>query len=114
MSAPADPRPAIRVTDGDVRLQVRLTPKASRDAVGRLERLSDGSQVLIVHVRALPADGAANAALLRLLADVVGVAKSKVELTAGHTSRVKTVRIAGGGEDAAKRLTALATAAEGC
>lgn len=112
MSLPADPRAALRVEPDGLRLRVRLTPKASRDAIGRLERLADGNEVLIVHVRALPAEGAANAALCRLLADVLDVAKSKVEVVAGHTSRVKTVRIAGAAETAAERLEGLAAAAK--
>lgn len=112
MSPPDDPRAAMRADANGLALRVRLTPKASRDAVGRLERLADGNEVLIVHVRALPAEGAANAALCRLLADVLDVAKSKVEVAAGHTSRVKTVRISGDAETAAKRLAGLAAAAK--
>lgn len=86
---------AIRPLPGGVDLRVRLTPKASRDALGRLERLGDGMEVMIAHVRALPADGEANAALSVLIAKTVGVAKTRVEVVAGHTSRVKTVRIQG-------------------
>ena len=112
MSPTADPRAAIRADANGLALRVRLTPKASRDAIGRLERLADGNEVLIVHVRALPAEGAANAALCRLVAEVLDVAKSKVEVAAGHTSRVKTVRIACDAETAAKRLSGLAAAAK--
>lgn len=111
MSAAA-PSPAIRVGPDGLTLRVRLTPRAGRDAVGRTERLSDGSEVLIVHVRALPSEGAANAALCRLLAEALGVAKSRVDLVAGATARVKTVRIAGDGEALADRLAALAAAAK--
>ena len=111
MSA-ADPRAALRPEAGGLVVRVRLTPKASRDAVGRLERLADGNEVLTAHVRALPADGAANAALARLLAETLDVAKSKVEVVAGHSSRVKSVRIACDGEAAAARLAALAATAK--
>jgi uncharacterized protein (TIGR00251 family) len=86
---------AVRRSADGVDLRVRLTPKASRDALGRFERLGDGHEVMLAHVRALPADGAANAALTQLVAKAVGVAKTKVEVVAGHTSRVKTVRIQG-------------------
>ena len=112
MSTPAEPRGAVRLESGGIGLQVRLTPKASRDSIGRLERLADGNEVLIVHVRALPSEGAANTALVRLLADVLGVAKSKVDLVAGRTSRVKTLRIAGDGPALAERLATLAAKAE--
>jgi uncharacterized protein (TIGR00251 family) len=95
-----------------LRLRVRLTPKASRDAVGRLERLADGTEVLIVHVRAAPSEGEANAALTRLLATALDVAKSKVELVSGQTARIKTLTIAGDGPALAQRLAALAATAK--
>ncbi len=112
MSATGGPPPAIRPQADGLRLRVRLTPKASRDAVGRLERLADGTEVLIVHVRAAPSEGAANAALTRLLADVLDVAKSKVDLVSGHTARVKTLKISGDGSALATRLATLAVAAK--
>lgn len=40
-------------------------------------------------------DGAANAELIRFLAERLSVPRSAVTITAGHTSRRKTVRIAG-------------------
>ena len=112
MTTPAGPSDALRVEADGLRLRIRLTPKASRDAVGRLERLADGTEVLIVHVRAAPSEGAANAALARLVADVLGVAKSRVELVAGHTARVKTLKIDGDGSALATRLGTLAAAAK--
>ncbi len=88
---------AWRATASGGDLRVRLTPKASRDAIGRRERLSDGNEVVIAHVRALPADGEANAALEALVAKAVGVAKSRVSVVSGKTSRVKVLRIEGDG-----------------
>ncbi len=94
-AATDDATRAIRPEADGLRLRVRLTPKASRDALGRLERLGDGNEVMLAHVRALPADGEANAALEAMVAKAVGVAKTKVEVVAGRTSRVKTLRIRG-------------------
>jgi uncharacterized protein YggU (UPF0235/DUF167 family) len=51
--------------------------------------------VLKVRVRAPPADGAANTALLRMMAHALGVAHRDGELAAGATSRIKRVRISG-------------------
>lgn len=82
------------VTDGIV-LMVRLTPRGGRDAIDGTVRLSDGRAVLAVRVRAVPADGAANAGLIALLAKQAGVARSAVTIAAGATSRVKQVKIAG-------------------
>jgi uncharacterized protein YggU (UPF0235/DUF167 family) len=78
-----------------VRLRVRLTPGASRDSVGPFEELANGENVLAIRVRAVPEDGAANAALEELLARGLGVAKSKVSVVSGQTSRIKTVRVEG-------------------
>ena len=46
-------------------------------------------------VQALPEDGQANAALCRLVADALGVPLAGVRVTAGHTSRRKSVFVAG-------------------
>lgn len=89
------PAAAIATEAGALRLRVRLTPRAGRDALGRFEYLSDGSEVLIAQVRAVPEDGAANAALVALVAGAVGVAKSRVAVVAGATSRLKVLRIEG-------------------
>ena len=53
---------------GGIDILVRATPKATRDAIEGIERLADGSTVLKARVRAAPADGEANDALLRLIA----------------------------------------------
>ncbi len=63
-----------------------------------------GRAFLKARVRAVPEDGKANAALLKLLAKTIGVPKSAVTLVAGHTSRVKTLRLTG---DAGRLATAL-------
>jgi uncharacterized protein (TIGR00251 family) len=77
-----------------VLLRVRLTPKSARDAVGGLAETAEGSS-LQVRVRAVPEDGAANAALENLIARWLGVPKSSVALSAGTKSRVKTIAISG-------------------
>ena len=82
------------VADGIV-LAVRLTPRGGRDAIDGTARLSDGREVLAVRVRAVPADGAANAGLIALIAKQAGVARSAVTIAAGTTSRVKQVKIIG-------------------
>lgn len=73
-----------------VTLEILVQPRASRAKLGPMH---DGR--LKVAVTAPPVDGEANAAVIELLAKALGVAKSKVEVIAGATSRRKTVRIAG-------------------
>lgn len=85
-------------TQGDsLLLTVRLTPKGGRDAIEGIERLADGQAVLKARVRAAPREGAANAALIRLIAKALGVPPRAVALAAGATSRIKRLAIAGDG-----------------
>ncbi len=81
---------------GGVTIAVRLTPKAGRNGVDGAETLADGRSVLKVRVRAAPHEGAANAALVRVLAGELGVPPRDVEIAGGATSRVKRVRVMGG------------------
>jgi uncharacterized protein YggU (UPF0235/DUF167 family) len=74
---------------------VRLTPKSGRDSIDGPVRLADGSEVLSARVRAAPSEGAANAALLMLLAKTLGVPKSAVTLIAGESARLKRIHIRG-------------------
>jgi len=84
---------AVLTPDGDgVLVRIRLTPKADRDALDGIRKLSDGTEVVAARVRAVPDKGKANAALEGLLAKVFGLPKSGVALKAGHTARIKTVR----------------------
>ena len=87
-------------------MQVRLTPKGGRDALDGIERLSDGRAVVKARVRAAPEDGRANAALEAVLAAACGVARSRAAVTAGATSRLKTVAVEGDPETLAAALAA--------
>ena len=85
------------LTPEGVVLAVWLTPKAGRDAIDGVDVLADGRVVLTARVRALPADGEANEALIRLIAKAVGVPPRDVALVAGATARLKRLAIAGHG-----------------
>lgn len=78
-----------------LRIEVRLTPRASRDAVEGEKTLSDGRRVLAARVRALPENGAANDSLLRLIAKTCRVGLARVSLVSGARSRQKSIRIEG-------------------
>jgi uncharacterized protein len=71
-----------------IKIEVKLTPRASRDEIVGIR---DG--VLRVRVTAPPVDGKANEALCRLIAKHVGVPPSRVSVVTGHRSRDKVVRI---------------------
>jgi uncharacterized protein len=74
---------------------VRLTPKASRDAIDGIAQLTNGESVLKVRVRAAPSAGEANAAVIQLLAGAFGVPPRHVHLLAGLSARRKRVKIVG-------------------
>ena len=93
-----------------LRIAVRLTPRSARDAIAGLVSLSDGRVVLAARVRAVPEGGRANAALVRLIADALGVPRSRVALVEGATSRVKLLLVAGDGAILAERFDALEAA----
>jgi uncharacterized protein (TIGR00251 family) len=71
-------------------LAVRAQPGAKRNAV-----LGEQAGALKVSVTAPPEDGRANAALVELLRDWLGVKRSQIELASGHTNRNKTFLIRG-------------------
>jgi len=92
------------VVAGGLEVVVRLMPKGGRDAVDGVERLADGRAVLKARVRAAASDGAANDALVRLLADALDVAPRQVRLVAGVRGRIKRLNIAGDGTALAAAL----------
>jgi len=97
---------AYRVVPGGIDLFVRLTPKSSRDAVGGLFQAQDKAY-LQARVRSVPEDGRANQALIELLSEELGVPRSTLSLVAGHTARLKTVRIEGTGQALERAVAAL-------
>jgi uncharacterized protein len=70
------------------RLRLRVVPGASRsEIVGR------HGEAWKVRVKAPPERGAANDAVLELLADALGVSAREVRLVSGHGSRDKIVEL---------------------
>lgn len=72
------------------RINVYVQPRASKTVIAGMH---DGC--VKIRLAAPPVDGAANAALIEFVAQQVGVAKSRVRITAGLTSRRKTVEVEG-------------------
>jgi len=71
-------------------LQVKLLPRSSRSEIIGIE-----NNILKVKVISPPVDGEANKALIQLLAKSLGISKGRVEIIAGKSSRLKTIRIYG-------------------
>ncbi len=74
---------------GRVILSIRVTPRARREAL----TLAEGQ--LRAWVRAAPVDGAANDALIALLADRLNVPRRDIAILRGETARRKQIAIAG-------------------
>ena len=68
---------------------LRVTPRADRTEV--VGRRADG--VIAVRVTAAPADGKANAAVIKAIADALGTRPSGLTLVSGHTGRDKRVQV---------------------
>jgi len=77
--------------DGMLVFQVRVVPRASRSEI-----VGEHDGVLRVRIAAPPVDGAANDELVHVLSRVLGLARSAIEISAGHSSKLKTVKAAGG------------------
>ncbi len=74
----------------DVRFAVRLTPRGGSDHV---DGVTDG--VLRARVAAPPVEGAANHALLRLIARELEIPRRDVRLVAGAAGRTKLLAVDG-------------------
>ena len=72
-------------------IAVRVTPRSSRDAIEGV----DDSGELRIRVSAPPAEGAANVAVMKLVAKAVGVPKGGVSIVSGATSRHKRLALEG-------------------
>ena len=83
------------MSPSDVCFAVRLTPRAALD---QIDGVSDG--ILRARVGAPAVEGGANNALIRLIAEELGVPKTSVRIVAGASSRQKLVVVDGGDPDA--------------
>jgi uncharacterized protein (TIGR00251 family) len=83
-----------------MRLEIRVTPRASKNEVAGMR---DGK--LLVRVTAPPVDDAANEAVVELIARTLHVPKRAVRIVSAQTSRNKTIEIDGAEPAALARLT---------
>jgi uncharacterized protein (TIGR00251 family) len=86
--------------DGTLKFAVQVVPRASRSEI-----VGEHNGALRVRIAAAPVDGAANEALIRTLALAFKVSRRAVQITAGHTSKLKQVSVTGAGPEALAALT---------
>ncbi|HEX2183916.1 MAG TPA: DUF167 domain-containing protein [Chloroflexota bacterium] len=96
----------IAVTEDGCEFSVYVTPRA-----GRTEVAGERDGALWVRLAAPPVGGAANAALIEVMAERLGVPRGAVRLVSGMSGRRKRVRVAG--VSAAAAAAALTSPGEG-
>lgn len=71
-------------------LRLHVTPRGSRNEITGWR-----GDVLCIKITAPPVEGAANAAIVKFIADKLSVRKSQIELVSGDKSREKALKITG-------------------
>ena len=94
------------VVEGGVRLAVRLMPRASRNRIDGIVPGADGRTALHIRLTAPPVEGAANAALIAFLAEMLGMRKTDISIRSGQKARVKIVHLSGDGATILTKLNA--------
>lgn len=72
----------------DLLIRVSVRPRAGAD-----ELIGVRAECVSVRVKAIPAGGAANTALVALVARFFAVPRQRVEVVRGHSARTKLVRV---------------------
>jgi uncharacterized protein len=82
----------VRVTthEDGVSFSVKVVPRASRNEIAGVQ-----GEILRVRLTAPPVEGAANKALVKLLAKILEVPECDIEIVTGHTGRQKVVSVTG-------------------
>jgi hypothetical protein len=80
----------ITATATGVMVAVRVIPRAAKPGIAGTR---DGA--LLVRLSAPPVEGAANAELIKVIAEAAGVPRRSVSIVAGDRNRSKRVAIAG-------------------
>lgn len=70
-------------------IAVRVTPRARRNEIVGVMR----NGTIKIRLVAPPVEGKANAALIKFLADIIGVTQSKIDIVAGASGRDKLVSV---------------------
>lgn len=89
----------IHATDAGVEIDVRVIPRAGKSAIAG-ER--DGR--MLIRVAAPPVEGAANDAIIELLAKLLDCPRRAVRIVSGEKSRSKRLSVDGVTPDEARRL----------
>ena len=82
-----------------------VTPRSAKPGIGGWRTGPDARDELLVRVAEPPADGAANEAVVKLIAKALGISRSEVTILSGATSRNKRIAIPLEADEARGRLS---------
>ena len=99
-----------RYSTQGISVALRVTPRGGRDGIDGIETLANGRTVVKVRVRTIAEGGEANRAVIALLSEALGVARGKVRILSGPTSRLKQIAVDGDPAELGERLRKLTAA----
>lgn len=94
---------ALRITQDErgVTFAVKVTPRAARDEIVGIE-----NEMLKIRLHAPPVEGKANRVLIEFVAALLGVARTRIEIVRGASSRIKVLRVTGIDRETAEKKLA--------
>jgi len=98
----------VRQGKDGVSVAVHVVPRSARNMIVGIH-----GGALRIHLNAPPVGGAANDALIAIVAQALGVPRRQVEIISGHTSRIKVVSVSGLSRDVVERKLAERIMAKG-
>ena len=87
-----------------LRLTIKARPAAKHARGARLIDIGDGKEAIEVTVAAQAVDGKANEAILKAVAEGLGVKPAAVTLKSGHTGKLKIIEVQGDPAELEARL----------
>ncbi len=82
-----------------LRVAVRLTPKGRKDGIEGVAETVQGTAEIRISVTAVPENGKANKALIKLLAKQWRLPKTGIRIVSGETDRHKVLELDGDAEE---------------
>lgn len=89
-------------TDEGITFEIKVLPRSSMDEIAGV---MDGK--LKIKLTSAPVDGKANAALIKFLANILGVARGRIEIVRGETGRQKQILVREADSDVEQKLITL-------
>ena len=87
-----------------LKLNIRLTPKASQNRFGGVEKTADGASHLKAYVTTVAENGKANKNLIKMLAKTLKIPAGSISVASGATNRNKVLMIEGNPQDLTQKI----------